>query len=92
MRMRQRQRQRGWALLIVLVALAIVGYLARDALLRYAGARSQATGDAASPSPAPSDAAQTLSTPASAVERARAVEAIVLERAEQAARRIDATR
>ncbi len=94
--MNARRQQGGWAFLIVLVALAIVAYLARDSLIQAFGTvtRATAAGDARLPAGAqpPSDATQSTSTHAAPVERARAVEDIVRQQHEQMGKRIDAPR
>lgn len=74
--------QRGWiGLLALLVALAIVGWLAISALRGYGvTGRSPAAEDGAKRSGA---------TAADPVERARATEAVIVERAREAARRAD---
>jgi len=90
---RQRPRQQGWALVVVLVALAIVAFLSRDALLRSFGTM---TGVAQS-SPKRLDAASGAATDASPatpmahspVDRARAVEGVVQRQADELARTID---
>lgn len=94
--MRARRQQGGWTFLIVLVALAIVGYLARDSILRYVGTfnRNAAAGDARLPAGAQPVSDATQATPASSVpvERARAVEDVVRQQSEQMGKRIDAPR
>ena len=82
------ERQRGWALLIVLIALAIVAFLARDALTQYF---SSVTAVSRPQDRLPPPAADAAPTPASRapVERARGAEATVLERAQEGARRVD---
>jgi type II secretory pathway component PulJ len=94
--MHARGRQGGWSLLIVLVALAIVAYLARDSLLQAFGMLSRAptVGNARLPAgvqPA-SDATQASPVLAAPVERAHAVEDVVRRQAEQLGKRIDASR
>ncbi len=92
----RRQRQGGWSLLIVLVALAIVAYLARDSVLLYIGTlnRVAPVGDARLPPGArpASDATQATPAPTVPVERARAVEDVVRQQYEQMGKRIDAPR
>jgi len=94
--MRSRRQQGGWTFLIVLVALAIVGYLARDSILRYVGMlnRGTAVGDARLPAGAQpaSDATKPSPAPSAPVERARAVEDVLRQQAEQMGKRIDAQR
>ena len=75
--MRTPRSEGGWGLLIVLLALAIVAFLARDALTAYLGGASRTA------PPAPSRAAQDPQREATPhapsierpVERARGVEA-----------------
>ena len=90
------RQQGGWTFLIVLVALAIVGYLARDSILRYVGTinRTTAAGDARLPAGAQpvSDATQSTPAPSAPVERARAVEDVLRRQADQMGKRIDAPR
>jgi hypothetical protein len=95
--MHARGQQGGWSLLIVLVALAIVAYLARDSLLQAFGTLTRATtvGDARLPAGArPAQDAATQATPvlAAPVERAQAVEDLVRRQAEQMSKQIDASR
>jgi hypothetical protein len=94
--MNARRQQGGWTFLIVLGALAIVGYLARDSILQYIGTLNRNTpkGDARLPvgaQPA-SDPTQATYAPAAPVERARAVEGVVQQQVEQLGKRIDAPR
>ena len=72
--MRSRRDQQGWGWLVVLVALAIVAFLARDALTAYLGGATRAAG--ASHPAAAQDAAAVPPEPAMQrpVERARSVE------------------
>jgi hypothetical protein len=86
-------RQQGWVMVVVLVALAIVALLSRDALLRSFGAM---TGVAeGSPkrldarSGGPTHASPATSVPPSPVERARTVEGVVQQQADDLARTID---
>ena len=87
--------QRGWSFLVVLVALAIVAFLARESLLQYFGSATRAGaagGDARLPPAArvPAGATQAIPAPTSApVERARAVEGVVKQQVEALGRRID---
>lgn len=94
--MQARGQQGGWAFLIVLVALAIVAYLARDSLMQVFGTlpRATAAGDARLPPGARQapDATQATPAPAAPVERARAVEDVVRQQYEQMGKRIDAPR
>ncbi|HVF65274.1 MAG TPA: hypothetical protein VNE58_14880 [Casimicrobiaceae bacterium] len=87
------RRQRGRSFLIVLIALAIVAWLSRDALLGYLGSINDAAPQsssrlpqAAQPAVDASQATPTFNTP---VERARAVEDVVRQQYEQSGRRID---
>ena len=96
-------RQRGWAGLVgILVALAIVAFLAKDALKKYGltGAAPVATkagtpGERArSPGAIGVDAMDvgaTPATPAAALERARGVEDMVKRQADERAARGDGT-
>jgi hypothetical protein len=71
------QRQRGWiGLVALLLALAIVGWLAMSALKGYGVAGKPAAG---APGAAPTDPR----------ERARAVEQTVIERARETARQVE---
>jgi hypothetical protein len=87
-------KQRGYALLIVLVALAIVAFLARDSIRQMFGSltqgasQSEMRGRTAQP-PTPEGSASTP-VPTAPVERARTVEDVVRQQAEQAGMRIDA--
>jgi hypothetical protein len=94
--MPSRRQQGGWAFLIVLVALAIVAYLARDSLMQLFGTLSRASNSAESRLPAGArpapDATQSVPAPAAPVERARAVEDVVRQQYEQLGKRIDAPR
>ena len=87
------RRQRGWAFVVVLVALAIVAFLARDSLSRmFATARDgMATSGSRLPPAAvvPEPAATTTSPPAAPIERARAVDGLVQDRAAERARQVD---
>jgi hypothetical protein len=88
---RHRRDEGGWGLLLVLVALAIVAFLARDVLTAYLGGATRAAGaDAARPSEAPGHAAE---APAPAmqrpVERARAVEDTVARGAAERAKALE---
>jgi Tfp pilus assembly protein PilX len=83
------RRQRGWAFLIVLIALAIVAFLARDALRAYFGSVTAASAPrdrGALPTPDATQAAPAVRTP---VERARGAEATVLQQAEERGKRVD---
>ena len=83
--------ERGYALLIVLVALAIVGWLARDSIRQmFATMTSGATKAESRVQPPPVDATQATPAAATPVERARSVEDTVLQRAQQSGSRIDA--
>ena len=89
--MRKRHSEGGWGLLIVLLALAIVAFLARDALTAYLGGASRTA------TPAPSRTAQdphreaTPSAPSMQrpVERARGVEDTVARGAEARAKALE---
>jgi hypothetical protein len=84
--------ERGYAILIVLIALAIVGFLARDSIRQmFASVTGGATKAESRVQPAPpADATQATPALAAPVERARSVEESVLQRAGQTGKRIDA--
>ena len=85
--------ERGYALLIVLVALAIVGWLARDSIKQMFATVTGGAGKSESrmqAAPPPVDATQATPAAAMPVERARSVEDTVLQRAQQSGSRIDA--
>ena len=86
-------RQHGWALVVVLVALALVAWLARDSLLRYVNGLASASPSTASRLPpaaqVPLEATTATPTLATPVERARAVEGVVGQQAESLGRRIE---
>ncbi len=86
--------QRGWAALIVLVALAIVGYLARDSIARLLMPARIAAADSRLPAVAQpaSDATHPVAMPSAPVERARAVEDVVRQQFERTGQRADAPR
>lgn len=88
--MRPVARQRGWALLIVLVALAIVAFLARDALVQYFGSVTGTTAkrELTVPQAAP-EADQAAPAPREPIERARSVEPAVRQQAEDLRKHID---
>ena len=76
---RPRRAQQGWiGLVVLLLALAIVAWLARSALTSY-GLTAKPAAQAPSPGAPPTDAR----------ERARAVEQTVIERARETARQIE---
>jgi len=79
-------------MLIVLLALAIVGWLARDSIVQmFATATGGASKAESRVQPAPPvDATQATPTAATHVERARSAEDIVLQRAQQTGKRTDA--
>jgi hypothetical protein len=89
--MRKSRREGGWGLLIVLLALAIVAFLTRDALTAYLGGVSRTA------APAPSRGVQdphreaTPSAPSMQrpVERARGVEDTVARGAEARAKALE---
>lgn len=73
-------RQRGWAFVIVLIALAIVAFLARDAIVAMLGTVTSAPAAESRLPPAartPIDATQATPVIATPVERARAVDGVV---------------
>ncbi len=95
-------RQGGWGLIVVLLALAIVGWLYRDALKAYLspllppkaaintgtpGAAARAVGGIG---PADIDVSSPQIAPRTALDRARGVENMVKQEAEQRAKQIDA--
>ena len=83
-------RQGGWAALIILVALAIVGYLARDSIARLLMPARVATESRLPPAAQPAgDATEAIATPAAPMERARAVEDVIGQRSRE---RADAAR
>jgi len=100
--MRMRSDQRGWVgLLAILIALAIVAWLSKDALKQYgllsglepSTKAAPATGGVRGPgvgtTEAPADLSTATPAPINALERARAVEGMVKEQAADNARRID---
>ena len=73
-----RNRQRGYAMLVILIALAIVGWLARDTIMQMFGGLTRGAGKGAPqvgavPPPA-GDATSATPAGATPVERARGVE------------------
>jgi hypothetical protein len=98
---RSRAKQRGWAgLVVILLALVIVALLAKDALKQYvSGAAMETkskTGTAAERARAPGavgaealDVGSAPPTPAAALERARGVEDMVKQQADERAARVD---
>ncbi len=84
--MPSRSRQQGWAFLIVLIALAIVAFVARDALMQMLGVAR--TAPAARSLPA-DPAAGATPAPPSPVERARSIESTVQQGADERRRRVD---
>jgi len=97
-----RARERGWVgLVVVLVALVIVAFLAKDALKQYGLAPGKATTTTKAGTPgersraAAAVGAEALDTetapqaPASALERARGVEDMVKRQADERASRMD---
>jgi hypothetical protein len=89
--MHARRVDGGWALLVVLVALAIVAFLARDALTAYLGGATRAAGDEAPRATAVRDRGAAPTDPAvqRPIERARAVEETVARGAADRARALD---
>jgi len=91
--MHARRSQGGWGLLVVLVALAVVAFLARDALTAWLGGATRAagTGNAAAPAPAAqgdAEAAAAAALPRPA-DRARGVEDTVARAAEARAKALE---
>ena len=85
--------ERGYALLVILIALAIVGWLARDSIKQMFATVTGGAGKSESrmqAAPPPVDATQATPAAAMPVERARSVEDTVLQRAQQSGSRIDA--
>jgi hypothetical protein len=94
-------RQRGWmGIIVVLLALAIVAFLAKDALKKYGlvpgAAVTTKAGTPAERARAPGamsgealDLGAAPATPASALERARGVEDMVKQQAGERAARVD---
>ena len=84
--------QRGYAMLIVLIALAIVGWLARDSIMQLFGSITRGAGAAQSQvqGAPPVDATQATPSAGVPIERARSAEETILQRAEQTGKRIDA--
>jgi hypothetical protein len=89
--MRQPRSERGWGLLIILLALAVVAFLARDALTVYLGGVSRTAAPA--PSPTAQDPHREATPPEPApprpVERARGVEDTVARGAEERAKALE---
>ena len=88
--MRQPRSERGWGLLIVLLALAVVAFLARDALTTYLGGVSRT----AAPPPRTAQDPHREATPSEPapprpVERARGVEDTVARGAEERAKALE---
>ncbi len=103
--MKLRARQGGWVgLIVVLVALVIVAFLAKDALKKYGLVPGTATttkaatpGERARAAGAMGVDATDLDTsapqaPASALDRARGVEDMVQRQADERAKRMDGTK
>ncbi|HVE50555.1 MAG TPA: hypothetical protein VNG69_13185 [Casimicrobiaceae bacterium] len=88
-----KRRDRGWAFIIVLIALAVVAFLARDALMQYFGLarNAAATSESRLPAAARAPVDPTQATPAitAPVERARSVEGAVQQQADDLAKRIE---
>lgn len=89
--MRKSRREGGWGLLIVLLALAIVAFLARDALTAYLGGVSRTAVPAPSPAVQDPQREATPSAPSMQrpVERARGVEDTVARGAEARAKALE---
>lgn len=98
-------RQGGWGMVVLLVALAIVAWLYKDALRAYLlplspptaavntgtpGAAARAAG-ASGIGPAEIEVSSAEVAPSTAIGRARGVEGMVKQGAEQRANRIDGT-
>ena len=72
-------RQRGWVgMLVILIALLIVAWLSKDALVKYGllggGTTTKRSGAAAGPS---GDADPNAATPANVMEKAKALEGLL---------------
>ena len=95
-----RQRQRGWAgLLVLLIALAIVALLAKDALKQYGLVAGPSSSERKSTAPADrlrnpgiGEAAPDVSSapmaPTTPIEKARAVEDMIKRQADERAQRM----
>ncbi len=85
--------QRGWAFLIVLIALAIVAFLSRDAIMQYLGSFNRTPESLESRLPPGArvvpDSTQATPAPTAPIERARAVEDTLKQQHEQLGKRID---
>ena len=103
--MKLRARQGGWVgLIVVLVALAIVAFLAKDALKKYGLVPGTATTAKAATPGERSRAAGAMGVdatdldrsapqaPSGALERARGVEEMVQRQADERAKRMDGTK
>ena len=88
----RRSTQRGWAALVVLVALALVGYLARDSIARLLMPARSAEGRLPAAAQPAGDATQAIASPSAPIERARAVEDVVRQQFERTGQRLDAPR
>ena len=94
-------KQGGWVgLIVILLALAIVAWLSKDALKQYGlmdvekrpkatSAADSVRGPGVGVTPAPTDLTSATPAPLNALERARGVESMVKEQAAEQARRID---
>jgi hypothetical protein len=90
--MPSRQHQRGWVgLVVILLALVIVGLVARTALKSYGLFEEDKPRHVAAPPPGATEADQAAAiTPRNALERARGVQDMVKEQAIEQEKRIDA--
>ena len=86
--MRKPRSEGGWGLLIVLLALAIVAFLVRDALTPYLGGVSRPAPSRGAQEP-PRDAAPSGPSMPRSVERARGVEDTVARGAEARAKALE---
>jgi hypothetical protein len=88
----RRIRQRGWAgLLVLLLALLIVAFLAKDAIVKYGLSGSTVVGAPAKGGPtavAPPGSAASIQS-GTPLQRARAADAFVQSQSEENKRRID---
>ena len=85
--------QRGWSFLVILIALAIVAFLARDAIRQYFATLTSAPASLESRLPPAArvvpDPTQATPAPSAPIERARAVEDVLKQQHEQLGKRID---
>ena len=83
-------RQRGWVgLVVLLIALVIVGMLAKTALQQYGLTGKATSASQATPVGQASQDLSTAPTPGDAMQRARGVEQSVQQQAQELNKRID---